>query len=182
MAKLYGAALCFYEPYDVTRLDNDKCYRLSIDPELALALRHRNCFRSRANEPDSSGVVSPPDLPQGQVKNVGIRDTLEEEVPGEENGEEEKNECMNPASFDFNQNRLGHFSQSRVGDRVIGVTKSICLLSRWSFSDAFRQFLLFLYERCLLPLTNVSNCVFDASLFALTSGPSLTPSMPPLER
>lgn len=46
--------------------------------------------------------------------------------------------------------RQGHFIRSRVGDRVIGVTKTLCLLSRWPFTVAFSNFLGFLYSRCLL--------------------------------
>ncbi|CAL8068085.1 unnamed protein product [Calicophoron daubneyi] len=45
--------------------------------------------------------------------------------------------------------RQGHFLCARLGDRVIGVTKTICLLSRWSFPVAFTNFLAFLYSRCL---------------------------------
>ncbi|KAA3676243.1 DENN domain-containing protein 4, partial [Paragonimus westermani] len=44
--------------------------------------------------------------------------------------------------------RQKHFLRSRVGDRVVGVTKTMCLLSRWSFPVAFANFLAFLYSRC----------------------------------
>ncbi|CAH8555633.1 unnamed protein product [Schistosoma turkestanicum] len=47
--------------------------------------------------------------------------------------------------------RQRHFLVSRVGDRVIGVTKTLCILSRWSFTLPFSNFLGFLYSRCLLP-------------------------------
>lgn len=40
-----------------------------------------------------------------------------------------------------------HFTTARIGDRVVGVTKTMCLLSRWSFPVAFINFLAFLYSR-----------------------------------
>ncbi|KAH8857030.1 C-myc promoter-binding protein [Schistosoma japonicum] len=46
--------------------------------------------------------------------------------------------------------RQRHFLVSRVGDRIIGVTKTLCILSRWSFTLPFSNFLGFLYSRCLL--------------------------------
>ncbi|VDP61859.1 unnamed protein product [Schistosoma curassoni] len=59
--------------------------------------------------------------------------------------------------------RQRHFLASRVGDRVIGVTKTLCILSRWSFTLPFSNFLGFLYSRCLLS-NNLDNIPFERYL------------------
>ncbi|VDP76971.1 unnamed protein product [Echinostoma caproni] len=96
--RLYGVVFTFYEPYDLNHLDNDKCYRLGVDPEL-----------------------------------MGSKSMCLDEVDAEE-------EARIAAT-------QGHFISARIGDRVIGVTKTMCLLSRWSFPVAFTNFLAFLYSR-----------------------------------
>ncbi|CAH8626758.1 unnamed protein product [Schistosoma bovis] len=59
--------------------------------------------------------------------------------------------------------RQRHFLASRVGDRVLGVTKTLCILSRWSFTLPFSNFLGFLYSRCLLS-NNLDNIPFERYL------------------
>ncbi|KAK4467780.1 hypothetical protein MN116_008707, partial [Schistosoma mekongi] len=54
------------------------------------------------------------------------------------------------ANEDAIAKRQRHFLASRVGDRIIGVTKTLCILSRWSFTLPFSNFLGFVYSRCLL--------------------------------
>ncbi|TGZ59597.1 hypothetical protein CRM22_008990 [Opisthorchis felineus] len=103
--RLYGVAFTFHEPYDINKLDMDKCYRLGADPELLFP---------------SSGSTA-------------VVHTVDELDP------EEKAKITA---------RQKHFLRSRVGDRVIGVTKTICILSRWSFPVAFTNFLAFFYSRC----------------------------------
>uniref|UniRef100_A0A3Q0KKV4 IPR001194 DENN,domain-containing protein n=1 Tax=Schistosoma mansoni TaxID=6183 RepID=A0A3Q0KKV4_SCHMA len=59
--------------------------------------------------------------------------------------------------------RQRHFLASRVGDRILGVTKTLCILSRWSFTLPFSNFLGFLYSRCLLS-NNLDNIPFERYL------------------
>ncbi|CAH8649338.1 unnamed protein product [Schistosoma rodhaini] len=59
--------------------------------------------------------------------------------------------------------RQRHFLSSRVGDRILGVTKTLCILSRWSFTLPFSNFLGFLYSRCLLS-NNLDNIPFERYL------------------
>ncbi|CAH8652420.1 unnamed protein product [Dicrocoelium dendriticum] len=56
---------------------------------------------------------------------------------------------LNPEEEAKITSRQKHFIRSRIGDRVVGVTKTMCILSRWSFPVAFTNFLAFLYSRCL---------------------------------
>ncbi|VDD82965.1 unnamed protein product [Mesocestoides corti] len=104
--KFHGSALTFYEPYDVSRLDRDRCYRLDVDPELALL--------------NKDGTAAEDDL-------------------------------FTPEELVRIEHRQGVFAASRVGDRVLGVTKTICLVSRFDFNDAFRPFLAFLESCCFGP-------------------------------
>ncbi|KAL3320810.1 DENN domain-containing protein 4C [Cichlidogyrus casuarinus] len=50
---------------------------------------------------------------------------------------------------------LGPFFNSMVGERVVAVTKSICFLSKHSFSETFESFLRALHKRCLATDDNV---------------------------
>ncbi|CAH8867329.1 unnamed protein product [Trichobilharzia szidati] len=124
--QLYGVALTFYEPYDLKQLDLLKGYCLGLDPELVSAIISSNSTTDTM--PATTGAAT----------NLIINNhdcAVNEVVDEEEKAIAE---------------RQRHFLASRVGDRVIGVTKTICLLSRWSFTLPFSNFLGFLYSRCLL--------------------------------
>nr|CAH8867689.1 unnamed protein product [Trichobilharzia regenti] len=124
--QLYGVALTFYEPYDLKQLDLLKGYCLGLDPELVSAIISSNTTTTDPMPTTTGGVAT----------NLIINhDCTVNEVDEEEKAIAE---------------RQRHFLASRVGDRVIGVTKTICLLSRWSFTLPFSNFLGFLYSRCLL--------------------------------
>ncbi|TPP60420.1 hypothetical protein FGIG_05220 [Fasciola gigantica] len=99
--RLYGVAFTFYEPYDVSQLDMDKCYRLGVDPELLVSRKSQSSVLYEADAEE-----------EARIREI-----------------------------------QKHFFPARIGDRVVGVTKTMCLLSRWSFPVAFTNFLAFLYSR-----------------------------------
>ncbi|KAL5105641.1 C-myc promoter-binding protein [Taenia crassiceps] len=119
--KFHGSALTFYEPYDVSLLDRDRCYRLNVDPELV---------RMEETEERVEG--------EGQRRRraaaVVMREAEAELFTQEE-------------LLDIEQ-RQGVFASSRIGDRVLGVTKTLCLVSRFNFGNGLKPFLDFLHSRC----------------------------------
>lgn len=44
--------------------------------------------------------------------------------------------------------RQGSFVTSRIGDRILGVTKTLCLVSRFNFGTALKPLLEFLHSKC----------------------------------
>ncbi|VDM23050.1 unnamed protein product [Hydatigera taeniaeformis] len=115
--KFHGSALTFYEPYDVSLLDRDRCYRLDVDPELVRIEEAEGEERRRQR---TAAVV--------------VREAEAELFTHEE-------------LLDIEQ-RQGVFASSRIGDRVLGVTKTLCLVSRFNFGNALKPFLDFLHSRC----------------------------------
>ncbi|VDK41537.1 unnamed protein product [Dibothriocephalus latus] len=47
------------------------------------------------------------------------------------------------------ERRLGVFRRSRIGEKVVATSKTICILSRYYFGSSFKPFLSFLHQRCL---------------------------------
>lgn len=104
----------------MSRLDRDRCYRLNVDPELV--------------------------------------EMKEEEVVDEVTKEVRKRAfavVLPDADADYSseeleriKNRQGIFAASRIGDRILGVTKTLCLVSRYNFGKALKPLLDFLHSKC----------------------------------
>ncbi|KAL7054994.1 hypothetical protein AAHC03_024173 [Spirometra sp. Aus1] len=108
--RLHGSALTFYEPYDISLLDMDKCFHLDLDPELVSA-------------PKQNGVIDSLARADAELFTADeLRDI---------------------------ERHLGVFRRSRIGDKVVGTSKTICILSRYYFGSSFKPFLSFLHQRCL---------------------------------
>ncbi|KAH9279433.1 C-myc promoter-binding protein [Echinococcus granulosus] len=116
--KFHGSALTFYEPYDVSQLDRDRCYRLNVDPELV---------RMEEAEEEAEGG--------GRQQAAMVVREAEAELFTQE-------ELLSI------EQRQGVFASSRIGDRVLGVTKTLCLVSRFNFGNGLKPFLDFLHFRC----------------------------------
>ncbi|CDS36326.1 c myc promoter binding protein [Echinococcus multilocularis] len=116
--KFHGSALTFYEPYDVSQLDRDRCYRLNVDPELV---------RMEDAEEKAEGG--------GRQQAAMVVREAEAELFTQE-------ELLSI------EQRQGVFASSRIGDRVLGVTKTLCLVSRFNFGNGLKPFLDFLHFRC----------------------------------
>uniref|UniRef100_A0A0V0J3B2 C-myc promoter-binding protein n=1 Tax=Schistocephalus solidus TaxID=70667 RepID=A0A0V0J3B2_SCHSO len=108
--RLHGSALTFYEPYDISLLDMDKCFHLDLDPELVAAPKQN-----------------------GGSDRLALADA----------------ELFTADELHDIERRLGVFRKSRVGEKVVGTSKTICILSRYYFGSSFRPFLSFLHQRCL---------------------------------
>ncbi|VDK36458.1 unnamed protein product [Taenia asiatica] len=119
--KFHGSALTFYEPYDVSLLDRDRCYRLNVDPELV---------RMEETEEKAEGR----EQRRRRAAAVVVREAEAELFTQEE-------------LLDIEQ-RQGVFASSRIGDRVLGVTKTLCLVSRFNFGNGLKPFLDFLHSNC----------------------------------
>ena len=132
--KFHGSALTFYEPYDVSQLDRDRCYRLNVDPELVRMETHE----------DAEG--------RQYTKAVVLHDAEADLIPPEE--------------LKAIEQRQGVFAASRIGDRVLGVTKTLCLVSRSNFGDGLKRLLEYLHSRCFGP--NAHSIPLERSGRALT--------------
>ena len=111
--------MTFYEPYDVSQLDRDRCYRLNVDPELVRI----------ETTVDKDG--------QQRTIAVVLQDADAEIIPPEELLEIDR--------------RQGAFAASRIGDRVLGVTKTLCFVSRSNFGNGLKPLLEFLHSKCFGP-------------------------------
>ncbi len=61
---------------------------------------------------------------------------------------EEEEELFSTEELEQIAKRQGVFATSRVGDRILGVTKTLCLVSRFNFGNSFKPFLEFLEAQC----------------------------------
>nr|CDS32897.1 c myc promoter binding protein [Hymenolepis microstoma] len=120
--KFHGSALTFYEPYDVSRLDRDRCYRLNVDPEL-VEMKEEEIF-----DP-ATGTV------RKRAFAVVLPDT----------------DIYTTEEAELIKKRQGVFATSRVGDQILGVTKTLCFVSRYNFGNDLKPLLEFLHSKCFGP-------------------------------
>uniref|UniRef100_A0A0R3TRQ9 UDENN domain-containing protein n=1 Tax=Rodentolepis nana TaxID=102285 RepID=A0A0R3TRQ9_RODNA len=103
-------------------LDRDRCYRLNVDPELV--------------EMKEEEIVDPA---TGTVRKRAFAVVL----PDADSYTTEEIELV--------KKRQGIFATSRVGDQILGVTKTLCFVSRYNFGNALKPLLDFLHSKCFGP-------------------------------
>lgn len=108
----------------MSRLDRDRCYRLNVDPELV--------------EMKEEETV---DLATGAVRKRAFAVVLPDADA----------ELYTAEEIERVTKRQGVFATSRIGDQVLGVTKTLCFVSRYNFGNALKPLLNFLHSKCFGP-------------------------------